>query len=274
MADLDGIDWDEAFKNGDYIPDGETFPDLWAQQAERFRVSAKGRLGLPYGALPEERFDLFLPEGPPKGLALFVHGGYWLAFDRSFWSHLAAGPLGHGWAVAMPGYTLAPKARIRSITRQIGRAIAAAADHVAGPICLTGHSAGGHLVSRMLCDDAPLSAPLRSRIERVVSLSGLHDLRPLLHTEMNQTLRLDVEEARAESSALHPPASQAEIIAWVGGGERPEFLRQSALLVENWGRQGANTRLVVEAERHHFDVIAGLTDPDAPLTRALVGARG
>jgi arylformamidase len=34
-------------------------------------------------------YDLFLPEGTPAGLAVFVHGGYWKAFDRSVWSHLA-----------------------------------------------------------------------------------------------------------------------------------------------------------------------------------------
>ena len=77
---------------------------------------------------------------------VFVHGGYWRAFDRGLWSHLAAGPLARGWAVAMPGYVLAPEARIAAITAMIADAVAAAAAEVDGPMRLAGHSAGGHLV--------------------------------------------------------------------------------------------------------------------------------
>jgi acetyl esterase/lipase len=51
---------------------------------------------------------------------VFVHGGYWLRFGRGDWSHLAAGPVARGWAVALPSYTLAPAARIAAITAEIG----------------------------------------------------------------------------------------------------------------------------------------------------------
>mgnify|MGYP000517674144 CR=1 FL=1 len=51
------------------------------------------QLDIPYGAHPRERFDLFLPEGAPKGLAVIIHGGFWLAFDKSVWSDLAEGAL-------------------------------------------------------------------------------------------------------------------------------------------------------------------------------------
>ena len=47
---------------------------------------------------------------------VFVHGGYWMKFDRSYWSHFSEGLTARGWAVAMPSYTLAPEARIGSMT--------------------------------------------------------------------------------------------------------------------------------------------------------------
>ena len=47
---------------------------------------------------------------------MFVHGGYWLRFDRDMWSHLAAGAVARGWACAIPSYTLAPEARISAMT--------------------------------------------------------------------------------------------------------------------------------------------------------------
>ncbi|MFO8212416.1 hypothetical protein R2K36_33690, partial [Pseudomonas aeruginosa] len=86
------------------------------------------------------------------------------------WSHLAAGPLARGWAVAMPGYTLCPENRIAGITRQVARAVETIARAQAGPLRLTGHSAGGHLVSRLVCADAPLSEEVRDRVGHVVSI--------------------------------------------------------------------------------------------------------
>jgi acetyl esterase/lipase len=165
----------------------------------------------------------------------------------------------------MPAYTLAPEARIRAMTREVAASIEQAATEVSGPIRLIGHSAGGHLVTRMLCADVPLAAGVRSRIAHVVSLSGLHDLRPFLKLAMNETLRLDAAEAVAESPALLTPVEGTPVTAWVGGDELPEFLRQTRLLPLVWGGLGIETNTVEEPGRHHFDVIDGLTDPGPPV---------
>lgn len=259
------IDWDDAFANGAYIAGAEGYPADWAARAQGFRAGVQGELDLAYGAHPRERLDLFRPEGDPRGLVVFVHGGYWLRFDKSFWSHLAAGPLARGWAVALPSYILAPEASIPQITAQIGAAVEHAAGLVAGPVRLAGHSAGGHLVTRMVCEDSPLGTETRARVARVVSISGLHDLRPLLATGMNDQLRLTPETAAAESPVLHAPLPGIPVTAWVGGLERPEFLRQSALLREAWAAD-----LKVAKGRHHFDVIEDLTKADSGLTEALL----
>lgn len=261
-----GIDWEDAFANAGRIPGGARYPDLWAKRAAAFRASHEGELDVAYGEGPRERFDLFLPQGAPKGLVAFLHGGYWLAFDKSSWSDLAAGPLALGWAVALPSYALAPEAAIPEIAAQAGRAVAAAAGKVAGPIRLAGHSAGGHLAARMACEGGPLPESAASRLERVVSISGLHDLRPLLLHSMNEKLRLSEASAASESAALLPPSAGVGAVAWVGAGERPEFLRQSALLAEAW-----SIPLVAEPGRHHFDVIDGLRDSGHPLCQAVAG---
>jgi len=271
MTEIHGIDWEDAFANAAYIDDGMTFPGKWTALADAFRRQVSCELDIPYGDGPRERFDLFRPASMPRGLAVFVHGGYWLDFDKSSWSHLAGGALALGWAIAMPSYPLAPGARISQMTRAVGRAVTRAAELVDGPIRLAGHSAGGHLVSRMACDDSPLPSPIAERLQRVVSISGLHDLRPLRLHSMNEQLGLDAEEAASESAALRPPRPISEVIAWVGAHERPEFLRQSALLVEAWSRKGQNARLVADPGRHHFDVIDGLCNPAHPLAQAFAG---
>lgn len=275
MTDLRRIaDWDDAYSNGAHIPGGDAYPARWAERAAAFRseraAAGRAELDLPYGGGERERYDLFRPEGAAKGTVVFVHGGYWMAFDKGRWSHLAAGPLARGWAVAMPSYTLCPETRIAGITRQMARAVEVIAGSEAGPLRLTGHSAGGHLVSRLACADAPLTDDVRARVEHVVSISGLHDLRPLLNTRMNATLRLDEAEAAAESPALLRPQPGIGIMCWVGAAERPEFVRQTELLANIWLGLGVATALRLAEGRHHFDVIDDLADPKSDLVAALL----
>lgn len=265
-------DWDDAYANAPHIPGGEGFPARLAQAsaAWRARFDAGRFRQVAHGAHAREIIELFEPAGTPRGLLVFVHGGYWRAFGPADWSHLAAGGLARGWAVAMVGYRLAPEVRIAEITRSVGRAVAVAATEIAGPIVLTGHSAGGHLVARMLCDDSALDPYVRARLARVVPISGVFDLRPLLFTRLNEVLGLDLAEARAESPALREPMESAPpVYVWVGAAERPEFVRQSALMANVWTGLGVDTTLTIEPARHHFDVIDGLAAPESPLGMAL-----
>ena len=267
-------DWDNAYANGANIAGGDRWPAAWDGPAQAFRenMSAQGRarLDIVYGEAPRSRFDLFLPPTAPKGLVVFIHGGYWMESHKNSWSHLAAGAVGRGFAVAMPSYTLCPQIRISGIVNEVAAAIGEAAAMVDGPLVLTGHSAGGHLAGRMVTEASPLAPGVAQRIRQVVSISGLHDLRPLMFTALNETLNIDEREALSESPALLRPRQGARITCWVGGGERSEFLRQSTLLANIWTGLGAATGSVVEPDRHHFNVVDGLADPDHPLTRTLV----
>ncbi|GAA4174109.1 alpha/beta hydrolase [Shinella granuli] len=267
-------DWDDAYENGGNIPGGTRWPAAWVEPAQQMRTAlaadGRARLDLAYGAGERNRLDLFLPEGTPRGLVVYVHGGFWLRLDKSFWSHLATGALAHGYAVAVPSYTLCPAIRIGGIVREIAAAIETAAGLVAGELRLIGHSAGGQLVSRMVSQPSPLSAETLARIRHVLSLSGLHDLRPLMHTAMNERLHIDEAEAIAESPALLRPVEGTRLTCWVGAMERAEFLRQNALLANIWTGLGATTTTVVEPNRHHFDIVDGLADPEHPLIRTLL----
>lgn len=265
-------DWDDAYANGAHVPGSEKLPALWAERAAAYRAGLTGlRTDIAYGAGERQRLDLVMPEGTPKGLVVFVHGGYWMRFDKSTWTDLAEGARASGWAVALPSYTLAPAARIAEMTREIASAITTAAGLVEGPIRLAGHSAGGHLVSRMMCDDGLLSDAVFARVVSILSISGLHDLRPLLKTKMNDTLRMDDAEVSAESAALHRPRPGPALTAWVGGAERPEFIRQAELIANIWTGFDVAVRSEIEPGHNHFTVIEGLTNKGAPITRALLG---
>lgn len=263
------MDLDDAYANGKYIAGAEAYPDRWRAAAAAFRetLSAAGRADLDesYGDGPRNRFDLFRAEGVTDGVLVFVHGGYWLRFDKSVWSHLAAGALASGWSVAMPSYDLCPDVRIDDITRQVARAILVIAEKEPGPISLTGHSAGGHLVARML---APGMLPpnVVARLQHVVPISPLSDLRPLRRTSMNDDFRMSEAEAEAESPVLQPKP-ETPVTLWVGADERPAFLDQSRWLAQAW-----DAPEVIVPGKHHFDVIDELADPDSKLIRTLTCA--
>ncbi len=262
------MDLDDAYANAPYIPNGESYPAKWEAEADAFRKSqaltGRARLGLMYGHGTREVLDLFMPEGTPKGLVVFVHGGYWMKFDRSYWSHLAAGAQANGWAVAMPSYDLCPRVRIGDITRQIANAVTVAAREIDGPVRLSGHSAGGHLVARM-CAPGVLPDDIAARLAKVQPISPVSDLRPLMQLTMNSDLRVDEAEAQAESPIFQPKPT-APVTVWVGGDERPVFLDQARWLAEAWGCGHQ-----VVTGRNHFDVIEALANLNSDMTRDLLG---
>lgn len=256
---------DDAFANIPYIKGGDAFPSRWAAEAEAFRQSLGDRaeLNCSYGSSARQVFDFFNAASEAKGTVIFVHGGYWKAFDHTFWSHLAGGALGNSWNVAMPGYDLCPDVRISDITQQIASAVTAIAERTAGPIALTGHSAGGHLVSRVT-DPAVLPKAVLERVVRIAPVSPVTDLVPLLETTMNDILQLDHAEAVAESPVRMPPPPGAAVQIWVGAAERPVFVEQAGALANNW-----RVPCHVVPDKHHFDIIDALEHQDSDLVKFL-----
>lgn len=252
------MDFDDAFANAAYIPDGDLYPERWLQAAQAFRDKTECVLDIGYGDTERQKYDLFLPKGTAKGLVVFVHGGYWLRFDKNYWSHFAAGPLAQGWAVAMAGYDLCPAVRISQIGQQIAKAITQAAARVGGPIRLVGHSAGGQLVARVAT--LPDQTGWQSRLEKIVPISPVADLAPLMHTKMNRDLAITDEEASRESP-IHQEPPNVPVSIWVGADERPVLLQQADQLAQSW----RCTQVVLEGH-HHFDILDGLQASDSKLT--------
>ena len=91
------MDFDDAYANMAHIPDARSFIAKWPERAAAFRANwPQKQLDIAYGDDPRQRFDLFLPDGVAKGLAVFIHGGYWRAFAKGLNSDVRskfAGPL-------------------------------------------------------------------------------------------------------------------------------------------------------------------------------------
>ena len=262
-------DPDDAYENRLHIPNADEHLSAWPVDAAAFRDRhPDSDCDRSYGAGERAAYDLFLPNGgleAAPGVVAFVHGGYWVALSKDDVSHLAGGMLARGWAVAMIGYRLAPQARIADITGEIAAAVTALGEVGTGPLRLAGHSAGGHLVTRMMCRDVTLGSAALERLDRVVSISGLHDLRPLRALAKNDLWRLDDAESAQESPVLQTPRQNIDLVCVAGAEERPEFIRQNALLPLAWQGLGIPGYGQLLAGHNHFTIIETMTDPQSQL---------
>jgi arylformamidase len=267
------IDYEAEYDNRARVPEHPAIFAQWTRDAAAFR-EAHPPLEIAYGEGERQRLDLFRPDedrAPASGM--FVHGGYWQALDRSFFSHLAGGLLAHGVQVAIPSYTLAPEARVTHIVEEM-RLAAQEMARYDRPLGVAGHSAGGHLAACLLATNwKAISSELPEDLVRsAYAVSGLFDLAPLLHTRVNDKLALDEIEARAMSPLLWEPHADLGLVldAVVGGAESAEYHRQSRAIVDAWGAKGVATRYEEAPGRHHFDVIAPLADPGSAMVKRLV----
>lgn len=267
------IDYEAEFDSTRTVPGFTAILAAWAPDAAAFRGAARAELGLAYGPGPRNRLDLFLPDGVLAGaVAMFIHGGFWMSFDGSHFSHMARGLVAHGIPVAVPTYSLCPDVTLGAIIDEMRAAAAFLHRRFGLPVIATGHSAGGHLAAALLATNWRAFDPaLPARIvPAAYAISGVFDLAPLLATSVNRSLRLTPQEARRWSPIHWPPPPGALLDAVVGAEETGEHRRQCQAMVAAWNDMGASARYEEIPGRNHFDVIAPLADPDSAMTRRIV----
>ena len=267
------IDYEAEYNNRARVPEHPEIFARWARDAAAHRKDhPNAELGLRYGDSPRQIVDLFWPDaGRNAPIALFIHGGYWRSLEPSAFSHLAAGANAHGVAFAAVGYDLCPAVTIAAIVDQVRAATAFLHRRHGKPLTASGHSAGGHLTACLVATDwkkAGSGLP-ENLVRSGLSISGLFDLSPLLHTGMNQDLKLDAANAPRVSPLFWDVIPGRALDAWVGGDESGEFLRQSAKISEIWGEKGVATEYVAVPGTNHFTVLDPLADPASDMTRRL-----
>lgn len=263
------IDLEAEYNNRARVPDHPVHMAAWDRDAAAYRATARCELDVAYGPGERHRLDLFHPPGGDAGgpLIVFIHGGYWQAFEKSSSSHLARGANERGFSVAVPSYDLAPNVTLSAIMAEMETAADFLMHRTGQPLVVTGHSAGGHLAA---CLMARSPKALKRPIVAGMPISGLFDLVPLVSTSLNRGLGLTVEEARRLSPIYAAPPLDSRVVAVVGAEESDEYRRQSSAFAAQWGAMDAATRVIEVPGTHHFDVIAGLADPGDALVETLV----
>ncbi|MBR0956512.1 alpha/beta hydrolase [Bradyrhizobium japonicum] len=242
-------------------------PALIAERNEasaRMRSTLKSHLDLPYGERANNKIDLYPAAKLDAPCLVFLHGGYWQRNSRELFAMLVEGVAAHGWSVAIPGYSLAPEVSLTDIVAEIPHALDWLAAHgasygVAGPVVLSGWSAGAHLVAMALG---------HPRVHAGLAISGVYDLAPIRDTGLNTALKLTDAEIAALSPLRLPVTPKRLDIAY-GGSELPALVCDSIDFHEKRAAAGAPGKLIPVEGADHFTILEALRRPDGILVDAV-----
>ncbi|MFM5893221.1 MAG: alpha/beta hydrolase [Novosphingobium sp.] len=236
-------------------------------EAQNVRAVEEGQpaLDLAYGPDPRQTFDLFRTAGRRNAVVAYFHAGYWQSRDKSGFRFLAPPLAADGFDVALINYPLSPQMGVGEIVAAASAsltAISALTDN--SPLVLVGHSAGAHIAVEL-----GMKARSTCKVAGILSISGVFDLAPLIHTSVNERLALDAATARA-ASPLHrvvtgaPPALLA-----VGENETKAFRDQTADMSAAWAAAGNASRRLTVANADHFSILTELCHEAGTLRTAM-----
>jgi acetyl esterase/lipase len=238
----------------------------WAAASATLRAERRHHLDLAYAPADRTKWDLYPAADPRAPCLVHIHGGYWQRGSQEIFACLTEGALAHGWSAALPGYTLAPEARLTQITRELRTAFdwlaAHGADHgIAGPIIVSGWSAGGHLTALLL--DHP-------KVVAGLAISGVFELAPLRDSpHVNDKVRLSEVEIETLSPMRLPGVNKPLTIAY-GTGELPAMIDSSRDFHRYRAEAHLPGSLIPIVRANHFTILDELRAPKSALTRAIL----
>ncbi|WP_444901971.1 alpha/beta hydrolase [Microbulbifer sp. SSSA007] len=222
--------------------------------------------------------DVFRPGNVPEDapIVIYIHGGWWQWFSKEQFSFLAESFNKKGFAVYMPGYRMAQDWNngqpMESIVKQMQCAMATvlieAEQRGSSAVYLVGHSAGGQLVAMLHQTDWEqfgVSKSAQSKFKAAFSLAGLFDIRPLVKSFVNDTIKMSMDSAERVSPQLIPLREGRKLCPLhliVPEFDTPEFFRQTKEYQEKLLKSGINCSFSLANDRDHLNILERLNNVD------------
>jgi arylformamidase len=265
---MDRAALDLAYNNVRAEPDYQAIMGRFKEHSEALYGDVEVRRDIRYGSRPRQRFDWISCGKQAAPTFVFIHGGYWQNYVKDDLAFVARGPLERGFNVVMAEYTLAPEASMTEIAAEIEALFGFLRSDTSGagfgdrPVCVCGHSAGGHL-----------AALLRSQpgVTLTVCVSALFDLEPISLCWLNDKLKLTPQEV-SRLSPLNRIDRGAPTIVSVGTAELPELIRQSQQYAAACEAGGEQVTFLPLPELRHFTILGDLANPVGRHMTAIVEA--
>lgn len=264
-----GMDFDalnKAYNNTWVVADFPAELEKMQQRSQAlYEKYPAAQRNIPYASGARSVID-FIPAHDNKApLYIFIHGGYWHACVKDDFAFVARGALENGYHVALIEYTLTPHVSMTELVAQVRQSL----DFIDAnterfkvdreKVCLSGHSAGGHLTA--MHRDHPL-------ITHAIPVSALVDMEPMQLCWLNEFLSLTRDELDTLSPIRHMKKGVPTDVA-VGGAELPELIRHSReyyQALQNVGNEGI---MIEPAGLNHFTLLDDLADSQGFIMKRL-----
>jgi acetyl esterase/lipase len=227
---------------------------------------------LAYGADPQQRVDVYVPDkaapgAAPKPLIIFWHGGRWKSGDKSDYRFVGAALAESGYVALIANYRHYPQVHMPGFmddaAQTVQWAVAHAGEFGADPrqLFLMGHSAGAHIAALLALDPRYLrAAGSAPAIAGVIGLSGPYDFLPLLEADVQDMFG---------PPALYP---ESQPINYVRADAPPMLLahglkdetvwpKNSRNLASALSARGVSVTLKLYPKVSHADTVAALSPP-------------
>ena len=255
--------------------------DKYFEGARTRSATARGRLDccldISYGDSPRQVQDVFPATAPRAPVFVFIHGGYWRAFEKDLFSEVVEPVIQSGGAAVALEYEICPHVTIPDIVGQVRRSLIWTFNnidtHNGDPqrIHVCGHSAGGQLAGMMMATDWQTDHGLPADLLKgAILISGIFDIEPHRHTDLQDVIGLTPEIVAANSPQHLPLHFNGPVICALGGRESASFKRQSKEFTQKCHDLGLEAQYLEMGSDNHLDVTNRLAEPDHPLTRAIL----
>lgn len=272
--------WSKRFATG---PEVEQYHvNLVTRESEKATNSIPNKLEIEYGSTAGQKLDILgtdLPDDSP--ILVFIHGGYWQHLSREISRYPATPLYKRKIKMIVLGYDLCPNTTLPEIVDGIFKAAKFVFEYAekmgSRGVYFAGHSAGAHLVAKLLSNREFLeNTPGARRLQGVFLIAGIYDLRELVQTPENDAIQLPPEQAVTMSPQFncfnHLEDSNVRIYIIVGQHDSPTFIKQSRAIYEVLydACQMQNLYFEIKDNRDHFDIMECLCLGDNYLRNLLV----
>jgi len=251
-------------------------PQAFSAEPEKFEVTVKTDIA--YGTDKERNIlDVYIPKGVKKApVVFFVHGGAWVFGNKSVFSGPGKMLAEQGIVAVSTNYRLSPKVKHPEHIKDIAKAFAWTVDHVAeyggdpGKICLTGHSAGGHLVALLATDESYLKAEKKSfaDIRGVAPISGVFtiDARAKFFKDI---FGEDEEVCRGGSPIHNIGKNHPQFLILHADKDMAGLSAQAEAFHAAMKKEKNATEILQLKDRTHLTILTSAKDPADPVAVAL-----
>jgi len=219
-----------------------------------------------YGDHPRQTMEVFkaAANGTGRGLAIFIHGGFWRAMERQQSRFMAQPFLKRGIDCIILEYRLMPEFRLSDLMADTVAALRhiakiSARTRLSANRIIAGHSAGAHLAVYGTAQARAQGLCLPN--DALLLFSGVYDIYPVAKTDIGDELEMSPAEVARWSIYSGVSINNQTTAFVVGNDETDDFKRQTFLGAQMLsGDVGENIFLVNDA--NHLSLLTKFCQND------------